>query len=80
MGCHQLKLNSDKTHLLVLRSDAARRSTPNFPVNLDTRSEIIQPSKSEKLLGGIISQNLKFTDHIQNDEKFMLKVFNKLQE
>ena len=53
MGSHQLKLNSDKTHLLVIRSDAARRSNPEFTVTLNTSTETIQPSKSEKLLGGL---------------------------
>ena len=76
MGCHQLKLNSDKTHLMLLRSDAARRSRHEFQVTLDTQSEVIQPSQSEKLLGGVISQNLKFTDHVQDNDYSMLKVIN----
>ena len=76
MGSHQLKLNSDKTHLLVIRSDAARRSNPEFTVTLNTSTEIIQPSKSEKLLGGIMAQNLKFTEHIQDHEDSMLKALN----
>ena len=76
MASHELKLNSEKTHLLLIQSDAARRANPSFKVELNTGSELIQPSKSEKLLGGIISQNLKFADHIQNDEKSMLKVLN----
>ena len=76
MSCHELKLNSDKTHLLVLRSDAARRANSDFSVSLDTQSDIINPSKSEKLLGGIIGQNLKFTEHIQDHEESMLKILN----
>ena len=39
MGSHELKLNSDKTHLLVIRSDAARRASPDFPVILNTGAE-----------------------------------------
>ena len=77
MGCHKLKLNSDKTHLLVVRSDASRRANQDFPVNLNTQSEIVEPSQNEKILGGIISQNLKFTDHIQNHEESMLKTLNR---
>ena len=61
MGSHELKLNSDKTHLLLIRSDAARRASPDFPVILNTGAEIIQPSKSEKILGATVAQNLKFT-------------------
>ena len=40
----------------------ARRARPNFQIELDTGGENIEPSKSEKLLGGIIGQNLKFTE------------------
>ena len=76
MGSHELKLNSGKTHLLLVRSDAARKAKPDFPVSLNTLVEVISPSKSEKILGGIISQNLKFTEHIQNHEDSMLKVLN----
>ena len=76
MASHELKLNSAKTHMLLIQSDAAKRANPTFTVELNTGSEMIQPSKSEKLLGGIISQNLKFSDHIQNDENSMLKILN----
>ena len=76
MGSHELKLNGGKTHLLVIRSNAARRARPDYTVKLNTGSGIIQTSKSEKLLGGIILQNLKFSDHIQNDDKAMLKILN----
>jgi hypothetical protein len=77
MRCHQLKLNSDKTHLLLIMSDAARKANPDFSVSLNTQAETILPSKSEKLLGGIIKQNLKFTEHIQDNDESMLKTLNK---
>ena len=40
---------------------------------LNTGNEIISTSKSEKLLGGIINQNLKWTDHILLNEESLLK-------
>ena len=76
MASHELKLNSSKTHLLLLMSDSLRRSKPNLDLSLNTCSEIIETSRSEKLLGGLISQNLKFKEHIQNDENSMLRVLN----
>ena len=76
MASHELKLNSSKTHLLLLMSDSLRRSKPNLDLSLNTGNEIIETSRSEKLLGGIISQNLKFKEHIQNDENSMLRVLN----
>ena len=77
MKCHQLKLNSDKTHLMLFMSDASRKAKQDFSVTLDTQAETIHPSKSEKLLGGIIAQNLKFTQHIRDHEDSMLKTLNK---
>ena len=77
MKCHKLKLNGDKTHVMLLMSDAARRAQPDLSINLDTGLEIIPPSTSDKLLGGTIGQNLKFTDHIQNSEESMIKLLNK---
>ena len=77
MECNGLKLNGDKTHLLCLMSDESRRAKPNFQIKLDTGQEIIESSMSEKLLGGVVGRNLKFTDHIQNDDNSLLKVVNK---
>ena len=77
MASNQLKLNGEKTHLLCLMSDESRRAKPNFNIRLDTGEEIIEPSRSEKLLGGIVGQNLKFTDHVQNDKEALIKVLNK---
>ena len=77
MESNQLKLNGDTTHLLCLMSDESRRAKPNFQIVLDTGHEIIESSMSEKLLGGVMGRNLKFTAHIQNDENSLLKVMNK---
>ena len=77
MTCHELKLNGDKTKLMLLMSDAARRAKPDLSISLNTGTETITPSKSEKLLGGFISQNLKFKEHIQDNENSMFKILNK---
>ena len=76
MASNGLKLNGDKTHLMLLMTDESRRAKPDFQITLDTEQEVIETSKSEKLLGGIISQNLKFKDHILNDDESLLKVLN----
>ena len=77
MRSHKLKLNGKKTHLMLLLSDSARKAREDNTINLDTGDEIISPTKCEKLLGGFIGQNLKFTEHIQDNEKSMLKILNK---
>ena len=76
MASHELKLNTSKTHLLLLASDRLRRIRPNLNIGLNTGNEMIEISTSENLLGGIISQNLKFSDHIQNHENSLLRSLN----
>ena len=58
MRSHKLKLNGDKTHMMLLLSDKARKAQEDNTINLDTGDEIISPTKCEKLLGGFIGQNL----------------------
>ena len=65
MNNNRLKLNGDKTHLMLLASSYAWSHKLNDDsIKLDTGNEVIRTSQNEKLLGGLISQNLKWTDHI----------------
>ena len=73
MDLNRLKLNSEKTHIMVMMTDQMKRKRPDFGVNLDTMTETIEPSENEKMLGGIISSNLKWTDHIQNNKESLIK-------
>merc|ERR1719319_12364 len=77
MDNSRLKLNGDKTHLMVMMTDQARRCNPDFKVSLEIDNEIIETSKSEKMLGGIIHQNLKWTEHIQDNEESLIKCLTK---
>ena len=61
---------------MLLMSNESRRAKPNFSITLDTQEEIIQTSRHETLLGGIMCQNLKFSEHIQDNEASMLKILN----
>ena len=59
---NKLKLNEDKTHLLTLSSK--RRQLCDSELFLVTPSSNIASSQSEKLLGGLIHQNLKWAEHV----------------
>ena len=74
MGKNKLILNSDKTHLLVLTSARNHRLHGNFNITLDTGNEIIEPRSEERLLGGIISSNLKWNSHVQDHQKSLSKI------
>ena len=67
-----LKLNEEKTHLLVLTS-SRRRITTNVDVVLSTGASRIEPSQSEKLLGIRVDHNLKWSKYILHDEKSLIK-------
>ena len=62
MASNKLKLNSSKTHFMILRSSEKVGGTHGLQLN--TGNEFIQPSSSQKLLGAHISQNLKWDQHI----------------
>ena len=55
MGNNRLKLNYDKTHLLIMTT---RQKLININIQINTPNEEIKPIKSEKLLGIFILFNL----------------------
>ena len=63
MNNNKLKLNGDKTHLMLLANDYAwRNKLDENSIHLNTGNDIISTSKSEKLLGGIIKEDGKVPD------------------
>ena len=50
-----------------------KRRLVNINIKITTPSEEIQPIQSERLLGVIIQEDLKWTDYIQNHEKSLIK-------
>ena len=71
MAANKLVINDDKTHLLVLGTKAMdeKRSM----VKLQAGNHTIMPSKTEKLLGCIVSDNMKWRHHIMDDEQSMVR-------
>ena len=71
MVANKLVINSDKTHLVVLgtKHTAARREE----VSLMAGAHSIVPSKSEKLLGCIISEDLKWKENIIGSDQSIIK-------
>ena len=70
MSNNKLKLNGEKTHLMLLATGSAwRTKLNNDSITLNTGQDTIGTSQTEKLLGGIINQNVKWTNHIHLSEE-----------
>ena len=74
MRNNRLKLNDDKTHLMVMGTDQAKaRSNAARTVEIRTPTETIRPSRHEKLLGCVVSDNLKWSEHVRDNKENLLK-------
>ena len=71
---NRLKLNDDKTHLLVISTGQARIRTQSCNlVEIRTTSEIIKPSFHERLLGCWVQNDLKWSDHVRDNDESLVK-------
>ena len=73
MAANKLVLNSDKTHLLVMTTPYQHKLHGDYGLTLNTGAEIIEPIYSEKLLGGYITNDFKFNEHLKDNEKSAFK-------
>ena len=68
---NKLVINDDNTQLIVMvsKSSTVRRSE----VTLTAGEHTIQQAKTAKLLGGTISQDLKWKEHLLSSEQSVIK-------
>ena len=73
MRNNKLKLNDDKTHLLVMDTGQSRgRVEASRLVEIRTPTGTIRPSSSEKLLGCWVDENLKWSEHIRDNKENLI--------
>ena len=67
MAANKLVINGDKTHLVIMgtKKTAARRQE----VSVQADGHTIEPSSSEKLLGGVICENMKWKEHLVGSDQ-----------
>ena len=63
MAKNLLLLNSDKTHLIIMATQHHHSLNVNFGITLDTGTKVIVSTFCEQMLGGYISNNLKWNKH-----------------
>ena len=71
MAANKLVINDDKTHLLVVGTKAMDQKRQL--VRMQAGNHTILPSRQEKLLGCIVSDNLKWRQHILDDDQSMIR-------
>lgn len=64
-------INADKIHLLVLGTNSMAEKRNMVTMQADNHT--ILPSKQEKLLGCIVSDNLKWREHILDNDQSMVR-------
>ena len=72
MDNNKLFLNSDKTHLMIMSSSRSHSLHQDFNINLNTGSEIIEPSKEERLLGATVTNDFLWKTHLRDHKKSLL--------
>ena len=73
---NKLKVNDDKTHLLVMTTRQKRRHIDTSTVNIITPSAIIAPSSVERLLGANIHQDMRWVEHVLDSDESLVKSLN----
>ena len=75
MNSNRLKLNDDKTHLLIMTT-GQKQKLLNIQVKIRTSAEDIKPIRTEKLLGVNVQNDLKWSEYIQNNERSLIRQLN----
>ena len=67
MAANKLVINAEKTHLIVMGTKATAKRREE--VTLQADQHVITPTRTEKLLGGHVSEDLKWREHILGNEQ-----------
>ena len=73
---NKLKVNDDKTHLLVLTTRQKRRFVDTNSVHIGTPTATITPSSVEQLLGAQVHEDMRWVEHILDSDKTLVKTLN----
>ena len=76
---NKLKVNDDKTHLLVMTTMQKRRTVDTNATRIVTPSSTVEPSSTERLLGAEIHHDMRWKQHILESENSLVKELNKRQ-
>ena len=73
---NKLKVNDDKTHLIVMTTKQKRVHRDVSSITINTPSAVITPSQGERLLGAQVHQDMKWKEHILDNKNSLIKSLN----
>ena len=77
LTANKLKINDDKTHLLVMSTGQKRRFRDTSTITINTPTAIITPSSVERLLGAQVHQDMHWKEHLLENDDALLKSLSK---
>ena len=76
LTANKLKVNDDKTHLLVMSTRQKRQHKNTSNMTINTPTAIITPSIVERLLGAQVHQDMRWREHLMDNKDSLLKSLN----
>ena len=77
LTANKMKVNNDKTHLLVMSTRQKRQHRATDTITINTPTATITPSQVERLLGAQVHQDMHWKEHILNSDESLLKSLSK---
>ena len=74
---NMLKVNDDKTHLLVMSTRQKRQHRSTSTISIITPTATITPSAVERLLGAQVHEDMHWREHIMDNKESLVKSLNK---
>ena len=75
----KLKVNDDKTHLLLMTTRQKRKFIDTSNVTITTPNAVVKPSPLERLLGAQVHENMRWREHILTSDNCLIKSLNTRQ-
>ena len=72
LTANELKVNDDKTHLLVMSTRQKRQHRDTSSITITTPTAIITPSKVERLLGAQVHHDMHWKEHLLDNDDSLL--------
>ena len=79
LTANKLKVNDDKTHLLVMTNRQKRRHVDTGSMTITTPTAVVKTSSVERLLGAQIHEDMRWKEHIMENEDSLVKSLNQRQ-